>query len=99
MSDAARDPQTVTYTTKELLNEIRTAVEAINSKLDHKADASELDKLGRKVEDQGLRITTLEASEVTAKAMTRDRRAILGAVCTLIGLAVAIIGLIVAVAR
>lgn len=58
----------ISYTVKELLAGINNNLASINTKLDQKADAQDLERLSRHVDSLGDRMTTLERKmETTAK--------------------------------
>ena len=87
----------VSYTTKELLAEIKRQVEAIATALIAKADYSAVLQIEARLEEQSRRIATLEQSDAIYQAQTRDRKYLYGAVLTLISVLIGVGGLLLAV--
>jgi hypothetical protein len=54
------DMASITYTVKELLNDIRGSLGRLEGKLDAKADRSEVVELIHRIEEESRRITTIE---------------------------------------
>lgn len=67
----------VTYTIKELLQDIRLSVERLDTKLDTKADQSEVDQIKRRVDAQDKLLDQLAYNQTTMEttlAAARDTR-------------------------
>ena len=92
---ASDEPQ-VTYSTKELLAEIKRQVENIANALIAKADYSAVVELDARLDRQDARIHTLEQSDAIYSAQARDRKYLYGALLTLISVLVGVGGLLLA---
>lgn len=91
----ADEPQ-VTYTTKELLAEIKRQVDAIATSLVAKADYSSIINIESRLDRQDARLHALEQSDAIYQATSRDRKYLYGALLTLISVLVGVGGLLLA---
>lgn len=87
------DPR-VSYTTKELLYDIRRQLDAIQTALIGKADFSVVVNIESRIDRQDQRLHALEQSDAIYKAQSRDRKYLFGALFTLISVLIAVAGLL-----
>lgn len=92
----ADEPQ-VSYTTKELLADIKRQVDAIANALIAKADYSAIIQIEARLDRQDSRLHALEQSDAIYQAQSRDRKYLYGALLTLISVLVGVGGLLLAI--
>lgn len=92
----ADEPQ-VSYTTKELLADIKRQVDLIATALIAKADYSSVINVESRLDRHDARLIALEQSDAIYSAQSKDRKYLYGAILTLISVLVAVGGLILAV--
>ncbi len=90
------EPQ-VSYTTKELLAEIKRQVESIAVSLIAKADYSSVVQMELRMDRQDARLHALEQSDAIYRAQSQDRKYLYGALLTLISVLVGVGGLLLAI--
>ena len=96
MADEGNDPR-VSYTTKELLADIKRQVDSIANALVAKADFSSIIQIEARLDRQDTRLHALEQSDAIYQAQSRDRKYLYGALLTLISVMVAVGGLLLAI--
>lgn len=92
----ADEPQ-VSYTTKELLADIKRQVDLIATALVAKADYSSIITMESRLDRQDARLHALEQSDAIYQATSRDRKYLYGALLTLISVLVGVGGLLLAI--
>lgn len=92
----ADEPQ-VSYTTKELLADIKKQVDLIATALIAKADYSAVIQVETRLDRHDARIHALEQSDAIYQATSRDRKYLYGALLTLISVLIGVGGLLLAI--
>lgn len=68
------DVASITYTVKELLNDIRGSLGRLEGKLDAKADRSEVAELMHRIDQESTRITVVEAHVNAQKQVAAENK-------------------------